>query len=211
LLTGFNVNGVIEGERARALSSSPLKRQNKMKKTTNIFLAAGLIVNICLSSVFAGTGVELNDADLDTVYAEGMFLDFDVSFGNPDDILKSSSFSPQDNGVTGDDIVYSDNGNIQLLDPARNPESLSEEASSARQFTFDDFKFSAAASNGDNNVVMIQDSSQQYLSSLVNINAAGSVVPVQLNITVNINSTIENLTNSNKLELSNNNQFNFYR
>lgn len=54
-----------------------------------------------------------------------------------------------------------------------------------------------------NNIVVIDDLAQQYLSSFVNVNAAGSVVPVMINVTVNINSTVGTINNSNALDLKN--------
>jgi hypothetical protein len=59
------------------------------------------------------------------------------------------------------------------------------------------------SSGTTSNVVMVSDSSQQNLSSLVNVNAAGSIVPVLINIVININSQVDKLENSNNLDLSN--------
>ena len=56
---------------------------------------------------------------------------------------------------------------------------------------------------GGLNVVNVRDSSQTFLSALVNVNSAGSVVPVQINLTIIMNSQVQNLTNNNALELSN--------
>lgn len=54
-----------------------------------------------------------------------------------------------------------------------------------------------------NNVVVVDALAQQNLSALVNVNAAGSVVPVLLNITININSTVGDISNTNNLDLQN--------
>jgi hypothetical protein len=59
------------------------------------------------------------------------------------------------------------------------------------------------AGNSGSNVVMVDDYAQQHLSSLVNVNAAGSVVPVLINIVININSTVDVLSNTNTLNLNN--------
>jgi hypothetical protein len=59
-----------------------------------------------------------------------------------------------------------------------------------------------AAVNSGMNMVVVGSQSQQYLSSLVNVNAAGSIVPVLLNLVININSSVGNLTNVNKLNLT---------
>jgi hypothetical protein len=53
------------------------------------------------------------------------------------------------------------------------------------------------------NVVNISDSSQQFLSSLVNVNAAGSIVPIQINIVINIDSAVQSIANTNNLDLKN--------
>jgi len=58
------------------------------------------------------------------------------------------------------------------------------------------------------NTVLVAGGSQEYLSSLVNINAAGSVVPVLLNLVVNIDSTAGSIRNSNSLNSANFYNFN---
>jgi len=62
---------------------------------------------------------------------------------------------------------------------------------------------------GPSNIVHVDDYSQTNLSSLVNVNAAGSIVPVVLNITININSTVESLKNTNTINISNFTNFSF--
>ena len=54
-----------------------------------------------------------------------------------------------------------------------------------------------------NNIVVVDALAQQNLSAFVNVNAAGSIVPVLLNITININSTVGNISNANNLDLQN--------
>jgi hypothetical protein len=61
----------------------------------------------------------------------------------------------------------------------------------------------APLASGSSNLVVVDDLAQQHLSALVNVNAAGSVVPVLLNIVININSTVENLSTNNSLNLQN--------
>jgi hypothetical protein len=51
------------------------------------------------------------------------------------------------------------------------------------------------------NVVAVDDTAQQYLSSLVNVNAAGSIVPVLINIVIDMNSKVEELSNTNRIDL----------
>lgn len=76
----------------------------------------------------------------------------------------------------------------------------SEALSSAPLFT---------ASAGGQNYLNVTDTAQQNLEALVNVNAAGSVVPIQLNLTVLINSNVENLNLSNDLDLNNYATFQF--
>jgi len=65
------------------------------------------------------------------------------------------------------------------------------------------------ASSGGQNYLNVTDTAQQNLEALVNVNAAGSVVPIQLNLTVLVNSSVENLNLSNDLELNNYATFHF--
>jgi hypothetical protein len=57
------------------------------------------------------------------------------------------------------------------------------------------------ASNGYN-YLNVSETAQQNLSAVVNVNAAGSVVPVQVNLTVLMNSNVENISNFNDLKLN---------
>jgi len=59
-----------------------------------------------------------------------------------------------------------------------------------------------ASSPGSQNFLNVTDTAQQNLEALVNVNAAGSVVPVQLNLTVLVNSNVGNLNLSNQLDLN---------
>jgi len=66
-----------------------------------------------------------------------------------------------------------------------------------------------SSGNGGLNVVNVADQSQQFLSSIVTVNSAGSTVPVQINLTVIINSTVGTLSNVNDLKISNFTTFQF--
>lgn len=57
--------------------------------------------------------------------------------------------------------------------------------------------------SGAMNSISIADTAQQQLRALVNVNAAGSIVPVQINLTVLMNSTVGQVNNRNDLNLSN--------
>jgi hypothetical protein len=52
------------------------------------------------------------------------------------------------------------------------------------------------------NSINVSDTAQQYLSAMNNVNAAGSTVLIQQNLVILINSTVENLNNSNALDMS---------
>lgn len=59
------------------------------------------------------------------------------------------------------------------------------------------------STSGAINSVDLSGAAQQNLSAMVNVNAAGSIVPVQINLTVIMNSTVQNLSNSNSLQVNN--------
>lgn len=232
------------------------------------------------SDCFAGAAKVLSDEELDNVQAEGLYFDFDVSFGDINDLLgtkdiklfniptsnlnlgtrKEDASIPADVmdkikvliapymvnniAITGTNaasesatlasvpgitaIAQPENASVSTTIPlditggssqsstANNilPTSASDilrlDITTAGK---DSTKLTAASlmptgtmpvtANNGSNIVNVSDSSQQYLSSLVNVNAAGSIVPVMLNITVNINSTIGSITNNNALDLRN--------
>jgi len=66
-----------------------------------------------------------------------------------------------------------------------------------------------ASSPGSQNFLNVTDTAQQNLEALVNVNAAGSIVPVQLNLMVLINSNVGNLSVSNQLDLNSFSTFQF--
>ena len=69
---------------------------------------------------------------------------------------------------------------------------------------FESTSFSAASSAGSGqNTVNVTEASQAGLRAMVNINAAGSTVPVLLNLTIITGDNYGNITNSNDLNLSN--------
>ncbi|MFA5038821.1 MAG: hypothetical protein WC732_03985 [Candidatus Omnitrophota bacterium] len=251
---------------------APAVKQNKVNKFLRCFLTITYLSLSLTGFTYAAT--ELSDSQMDTVYAEGIFFDFDVSFGTLSDVKSPQTpSSPQ--------AVHSPNINIKTVTPAspsvpkrpqepaevaqgkaaaepqevsaltvpaaeQNPTvlqidaagkggegqfhitlqnvpiqelsapqgQLSPEIPSVTQSpSVPESSFSIeAAEPGMNNLmpfspgsntVVVGDQSQQYLSSLVNVNAAGSVVPVLVNIVVNINSKIENMSSVNNVDLSN--------
>jgi hypothetical protein len=54
---------------------------------------------------------------------------------------------------------------------------------------------------GSANILNVTDTAQQYLQALANVNAVNSTVPVQINMVVLVNSIVENLNNSNHLNI----------
>lgn len=62
---------------------------------------------------------------------------------------------------------------------------------------------SVGLNSNDVNTLNVSETAQQYLSSINNVNAAGSTVLIQQNLVVLINSTVQNLNNANDLNLGN--------
>lgn len=250
--------------------------------------------------VFAGQAVVLSDTELDCVYAEGLFFDFEISFGAINDLMSANS---PGNPPSKKDITHSINQNIKFIKSglstsnsgnnagqnteanmvtANAPAGQNNTAALISELSVSGLNSqqaeSAASSNGGqapntgvqfvpaltnnqhgqlqlltfntgpeltqndivdipvapappsqpdmpqlpaggfteistaayvgSNVVIVDDFAQQYLSALVNVNAAGSVVPVLINITININSNVENLSNLNSIDLRNYYRFN---
>lgn len=96
---------------------------------------------------------------------------------------------PQNNEVNI--IASTDGTNLEVA--VENLSALGESPAEA---------FNASSLSGQN-VLNISELSQQHLKAFVNINAAGSIVPVQVNFVVLMNSTIQNLNNNNTLDIQN--------
>ncbi len=183
------------------------KEPKRTKQTVEKFIFVAMLTNVlvfCAGQVFAGNVVELKDAELDAVYAEGLSFQFDVSVAKPDTIGTNSP-SSYDKLATGSGILSGNNimfdtqgsGAAQIqIDPLSN-NSPSQNSNPAVNPTG-----MILAENAKMNTVIVGDNSQQYLSSLVNVNAAGSFVPVLINIVINIGSQIDNLTNVNTVKLN---------
>ena len=60
----------------------------------------------------------------------------------------------------------------------------------------------AASTNGNVNVIQMTDQAQQGMSSLINVNAAGSIVPVLMNFNIIIDSTVGTINSSNGLNIN---------
>ncbi len=104
------------------------------------------------------------------------------------------------------DVIASDDGQFQVaVSNNFNPRENIPNAPNPPDVGVNPTEF-FSVSNGGINIVDVSDASQQFLSALVNVNAAGSVVPIMLNITVIFNSNV-NLSNRNDLHLSNFNTF----
>jgi hypothetical protein len=155
-----------------------------------------LIIGMFLSGncvdVFASQARLLSDEELDGVHAEGIF--FESELVNP-----AATQAVETNIMP----VSQQNQQIPFADSSISQElGLSESSQANSGITV------SPVGNGSYNVVVVDDLAQQNLSSLVNVNAAGSVVPILLNITININSTVESISNQNSLDLNNYYQFN---
>lgn len=175
------------------------KEPKRTKQIAHKFIFAAILTNIlvfCAGQVFAGNVVELKDAELDEVYAEGLSFQFDVSVAKPD-TLGTNSPSNYDKLASGS-ATFSGNNNL-----------FDTQGRGAAQIQIDPLSNNSPSLNSvsainptEMNTVIVGDNSQQYLSSLVNVNAAGSFVPVLINIVINIGSQIDNLTNVNTVRLN---------
>ncbi len=165
-----------------------------MNKVLPVIVCAGIVLNVVAFSagrVFAAGARVLNDSELDSVYAEGLSFNFDVS------LSKMNSF-------LGDGIlperVASGSVNVPLGDSA-----LDAQTGAGTQIQFNivpgDASSMLLGTGSGMNTVIVGENSQQFLSSLVNINAAGSFVPVLINIVINFDSNIGNLSTVNSLGL----------
>lgn len=229
---------------------------------TVVIAVISLLLCACAGSGFASQAQVLSDEELDQVHAEGIFFDFNVSFGNIDDLIGKTSQSATPVSAQNN-VQQNGSSNVTILSPTQ-PSAPSQPTSptpvtsqnavntptqgaaanstAAALVIPADLPGSSIAQNviqtgvsisdpsnyttttamptvtptgtqtlvdiaptGSNttNSVVVSDLSQQNLSALVNVNAAGSVVPVLLNITININSTVGSVQNNNNLNLQN--------
>lgn len=145
----------------------------------------------------AGQAVLLNDDELDSVFAEGFSISFDVSMTRPK-IKDFAKNTHNNNSPKGSQIPKLNNPPA----PPSKPISNNSSANNANVNSEGAPGLLPVGSSGLN-AVFVNDKSQQFLSSFVNINAAGSVVPVMLNLMINVKSTITEATNTNNLDLTN--------
>jgi len=210
-----------------------------------------IIVFTCVftASLMPGTaeGVEiLTDAELDSIHAGGLLLDFgipkpEVNFkpgtlaDNQFSGLKTASnvFKEAVDKVKifGSDVVgqtpasgapsvhdpiqldlvvdrsASGNMGFSMGSPVSTPENVTTAAPAA---SVPSLSVPSVAPTGNigTNIVAVDDLAQQNLSALVNVNAAGSIVPVMINITINMNSEVGSLNTTNNLDLNNYYSFN---
>ncbi len=140
-------------------------------------------------------------------------------------VVAANSALPADAaGATSNQVAPSNNINVTVPTQTAAPTTPTSPAAITSPYVLDvlaanhggNFKVAVANSGGNNvipipfsttgggiNSVNVTDTAQQQLSAFVNINAAGSIVPVQINLTVLMNSTVGNVNNSNDLKLSN--------
>ncbi len=237
------------------------KNANPVRKGFVIFMLTLLLTNSIFISakggdLFAAEARQLQDDELDIVYAEGLSFNYSGIVGKATEMINNglapvnkltaqgtisggantkagpvvnpvvSPVAPTAPVVPGGEITVAGDNSAQepltqpVLTPADNGNlpsatQIAENAGSVIEenpLQIDVTVGNSGSNNlgeagvlnpGTNNVVMVTDSSQQNLSSLVNINAAGSIVPVLINIVININSKVDNLANNNNLDLSN--------
>jgi|GEM_PF-2099001 len=233
---------------------------------TAVTAIMSLLLCTCASTGFASQAQVLSDDELDQVHAEGIFFDFNVSFGNIDDLIGKTSQSTTPSS-SQNAVQQTGSSNVTIISPTQPltpaqptaPTPVSTQNTAATPASQDtsaaaltantaatviptdipggsiaqnviqtgvsisdpsNYTTNAAmptvtptgtqtlvdiAPTGSNTVnsVVVSDLSQQNLSALVNVNAAGSVVPILLNITININSTVGSVQNNNSLDLQN--------
>lgn len=105
--------------------------------------------------------------------------------------MPTAPTAPTAPGVRFDVVAGQNNGKFSV---AVSDQSATSVAAGTPIFT--------ASSPGSQNYLNVTDTAQQNLEALININSAGSVIPVQLNLTVLINSNVGTMNLSNNLDLS---------
>ncbi|MDD5730343.1 MAG: hypothetical protein PHN57_04380 [Candidatus Omnitrophica bacterium] len=114
--------------------------------------------------------------------------------------------NPAVNVPSSADIINNANNiinNVQSnINAAQNDAQTTPQTGAVTPVTTPSVQTTAVGNLGGANTVVIGNNSQQYLSSLVNVNAAGSIVPVLLNLVININSSVNKVSNSNNLDFS---------
>ena len=177
------------------LLSDSLSRKNR--PVWQVLITFGLTAVFVIASVvspaaFAGA-VQLSDDELDGVYAEGFSVKFDVSAAPVQNLAKNQP----SNSSTALNIPTTP---TKSSSPALNLGPIAPSPKTTITSTGGNL-FSMG--NSGMNAVLVEGKSQQFLSSLININAAGSVVPVMFNLMVNINSKVQNATQENNLDMKN--------
>lgn len=148
-----------------------------LRKNISVLIVI-VFLNLNLFPAYAQEAVELTDCELDQIHAGGYS---DVLLETASNAVAINDPFVLDAIVTGNNVAFKTNS-----ENSENTDILKQ----------------LALGNNTLNSVSVEDSSQQNLSSLVNINAAGSVVPVQLNLTIIMNSTVGNVESNNNLNLN---------
>ena len=157
----------------KSISDQKIGKLQDMTRRKILLLITIAFLNFSLLPAHAQEAIVLTDSELDEVHAGGL----------PESSLPAMIL---DAVIAGDSKIgysYTTSGSF---DPA-----------------YTDVLKALAAGQGSVNSVQVEDAAQQGLHSLINVNAAGSVVPIQLNLTIITNSTVGNITNSNSLNLNN--------
>ncbi len=225
-----------ESSPRRSKKTYSLRGRTVVKKVLSLCVAGILTVTVYIHAGFAGNAMVLSDAELDTVYAEGFLVDFGLPDGDIDlpgaisgdqtaNLAANMGVNQESSGnvsiggsIPGNGI----NGTlpIQGITPIQMDLILDKDQNGNVGLTLDSplpdipgtylpggYNILPSGNSGTN-IVIVDDLAQQNLSSFVNVNSAGSIVPVMINIIININSTVENVSGTNNLDFSNYYRFN---
>lgn len=171
--------------------------QALLKQNLAILVVVSQVLNPAV--VFAGQAVQLSDEELDGVFAQGFKISFDVSVAQVQSLTPKAPTVP-----TAPKLNAPKPPAVPTAPKITNP-VLNGPIGGASQSSSTNSNSSNLLSAGSSgmNALFITGRSQQFLSSLVNVNAVGSIVPVMLNLMININSIIQNATNTNALDITN--------
>ncbi|MCM8775676.1 MAG: hypothetical protein NC930_04925 [Candidatus Omnitrophica bacterium] len=141
-----------------------------------------LISLIPIPCAFAARAIRLSDDQLDGVYAEGFTVKFDVAVIQPQVVVPKAPSAPK---------IPTAPTSPQAPPTPTTPAVPTVNTTS-----------NAVNNNGSSNTVIVSHNAQQFLSSLINVNAAGSMIPIMMNLMINIKSTVTHAINVNTLNMT---------
>lgn len=185
---------------------SVLRKQTSVWRvfSARVTMASFTLFSVLSPAAFAAQGSVLNDEEMDSVFAQGFTVSFDIS------VAKVGAMPAKVPAPVAAPVAPLQTAKRSQIADVPKPSaptapqvpSLKTAAPAASATSSGNTSGPGLGASGLN-AVMVTDRSQQFLNSLININAAGSLVPVLLNLMVNINSTIYNALNTNTLDIDN--------